>query len=51
MCLYIYIYIYIVVIAIVILFGGVLSSLPLIYMKFSRITIYGSNVPAKPLSC
>ena len=33
------------------LFGGVLSSHPVTYMKFSLITIYGSNVPSKPLSC
>ena len=33
------------------LFGGVLSSHPGTYMKFSLITIYGSNVPSKPLSC
>ena len=38
--IYIYIYIYILLLLLLFLFGGVLSSHPGTYMKFSLITIY-----------
>ena len=41
----------VIVIVIVILFGGFLSSHLGTYIKFSLITIYGSNVPSKRFSC
>ena len=44
----VYIYIHILLLLLLFLFDGVLSSQPGTWMKFSLITIYGSNVPSKP---